>query len=199
MLFRSLGGVVERAAAQPFEHFVAEQVLAPLGIVAGEMSYNIPGAAYHAIGYLEKYSLMNLLKGLLIDLELTGAYEGRWLRIQPHYVNGPAFGGLIGTARAFGKFLADQLRPASALFDAPTRAMFYEQQHIRAGAPVAMTPGWHVGKLGSHSHFFKEGGGGGFHCIMRVYKDADLATIVMANATAFRSNACLDVVDTPFL
>jgi D-alanyl-D-alanine carboxypeptidase len=49
--------------------------------------------------------MMNLLKRLLIQRELIGSYEGRWLRLKPHYVNGPSFGGLMGTARAFGKFL----------------------------------------------------------------------------------------------
>lgn len=68
--------------------------------------------------------------------ELIGAYDGRpgrWLRIEPHYVNGPAFGGLIGTARAFGAFLQDQLRPQSTLFDEPTRAL---STSSRAPAPA---------------------------------------------------------------
>lgn len=198
-----LGPIVERAAGQPFERYVVEQVLAPLGITPEEMSYGIVDPSRQAAGYLEKYSLMNLLKGFLIDRELVGGYEGAWLRLQPHYVNGPAFGGLIGTARAFGKFLADQLQPQSALFDAATRARYFEPQRTRDGAPVAMTPGWHIGTLQGRRHFFKEGGGGGFHCTMRVYpaagSDAGLATIVLSNATAFNSNACLNAVDTNFL
>lgn len=198
-----LGVVVARAAAQPFERYACEHVLEPLGITSKEMSYTIPEPARQATGYLEKYSLMNLLKGLLIDRELFGGYEGHWLRLEPHYVNGPAFGGLIGTARAFAKFLQDQMRPQSALFDEPTRALFYEQQHTRGGAPrphpVPMTPCWHIGSLGDTRHFFKEGGGGGFHCTMRLYRDKHLATIVMSNATAFNSNACLDAVDRSFL
>jgi CubicO group peptidase (beta-lactamase class C family) len=194
-----LGPIVERVAAQPFERYVTEEVLVPLGIGPAEMRFTIPDAAKHASGYLEKYSLMNLLKRFLIDRELIDGYEGSWLKLQPHYVNGPAFGGLIGTVRVFGKFLADQLRPVSALFGAPTRSLFFEQQHTRSGAPVPMTPGWHIGSLQGQRHFFKEGGGGGFHCTMRVYKDAGLATIVMSNATAFNSNACLDAVDISFL
>jgi D-alanyl-D-alanine carboxypeptidase len=58
-----------------------------------------------ATGYLEKYSFMNLAKGFLIDRDLIGEYIGRWLEIRGHYVNGPPFGGLVGTARGFGKFL----------------------------------------------------------------------------------------------
>jgi CubicO group peptidase (beta-lactamase class C family) len=202
-----LGTIVARVVAQPFERYVVEQVLEPLGITADEMSYTSPDPARQAVGYLEKYSLMNLLKGFLINRELIGGYEGGWLRLEPHYVNGPAFGGLIGTARAFGKFLQDQLRPQSLLFDEPTRALFFQQQRTRAGAPVPMTPGWHVGQLqavpGGRQYFFKEGGGGGFHCTIRVYPprgaQRGIASIVMSNATAFNSNACLDAVDACFL
>lgn len=45
---------------------------------------------------------MNLAKGFLIDRDLIGEYTGRWLEIRSHYLNGPAFGGLVGTARGFG-------------------------------------------------------------------------------------------------
>jgi D-alanyl-D-alanine carboxypeptidase len=120
-----LGPVVERASGRPFTSYVEEQVLAPLGIAPSELGYTIPDPAHHATGYLEKYSFMNLAKRFLIDREFIGAYDGRWLRIESHYPNGPAFGGLVGTARGFGKFLRDQLRDHSALLDRPD-----------AGAPV---------------------------------------------------------------
>jgi D-alanyl-D-alanine carboxypeptidase len=64
---------------------------------------------------------MNLAKGVLIDRDLIGDYSGRWLEIRSHYLNGPAFGGLVGTARGFGTFLQDQLREQSVLFNDTTR------------------------------------------------------------------------------
>jgi hypothetical protein len=51
---------------------------------------------------ISKYSVMNLVKGLLIDRKLVGRYSGRWLAIRSHYLNGPAFDGLVGTASGFG-------------------------------------------------------------------------------------------------
>jgi hypothetical protein len=50
---------------------------------------------------------LNLANGFLIDRDLIGEYAGRWLSIRSHYVNGAAFGGLVGTARGFGRFLQD--------------------------------------------------------------------------------------------
>lgn len=68
---------------------------------------------------------MNLAKGFLIDWDLSGDYTGRWLEIRGHYLNGPAFGGLVGTARRFGTFLQDQLRERSVLLNDTTRHLFY--------------------------------------------------------------------------
>lgn len=87
-----LGEIVERVTGEKFASYVAEHLLQPLGILQGELSYTIPDPHHHAGGYLEKYSLLNLAKRLFIDGEYIGGYEGPWLRIRSHYVNGPAFG-----------------------------------------------------------------------------------------------------------
>lgn len=192
-----LGGIIERASGQAFTHYITERVMQPLGFAARELSYEVADGI--AQGYLEKYSWMNLCKRLLIDRVLIGTYDGRWLRIQPHCVNGPAFGGLMGTCRGFGAFLQDQLRSRSVLFADATRELFYEQQHTTERSPIPMTPGWHMGRSGNARFYFKEGGGGGFHCMMRVYRDAGIATVVMANATGFNARACLNAADQSFL
>jgi D-alanyl-D-alanine carboxypeptidase len=193
-----LGRVVERASGASFPTYVTERVLAPLGIVPAELGYAIPDPARHAHGYLEKYSFMNLAKRLLIDRELIGDYEGPWLRIEPHYLNGPAFGGLVGTARGFGKFLRDQLQPQSVVLDETARALFTEQQRTTAGAVVPMTLGWHSGELAGRPFYYKEGGGGGFHCEMRIYPAPRVASVVMTNATGCDVKACLNALDGAF-
>jgi D-alanyl-D-alanine carboxypeptidase len=194
-----LGSVVEKASGQPFAGYVTERVLGPLGIGVEELGYAIPDAGRHARGYLEKYSFMNLAKQLLIDREFIGTYEGPWLRIEPHYLNGAAFGGLVGTARGFGKFLQDELRPRSALFDNKTREPFYAPQRTTRGRLVPMSLGWHLGNLNGVPFHYKEGGGGGFHCEMRVYRVQRVATIVMTNATGFDVKGCLNSLDRAFL
>src|SRR5205814_10367274 len=174
--------------------FVTRDVLGTLGVAPHVVGFVLAATVPHANGYLEKYSLMNLLKGFLISGELIGDYEGKWLRIEPHYLNGPAFGGLVGTARGFGKFLQDQLRPRSVLFDDSRRHLFFEQQQA-GGKPVPMTLGWHIGDLGGTRFYFKEGGGGGFHCEMRIYPEAEVGTVLLTNATAFDVKRTLNVVD----
>jgi len=194
-----LGRVVESASGEAFTSYVTEHVLSPLGISPRELGFAILDSTRHAVGYLEKYSLLNMGKGFLIDSELVGGYEGPWLRIRSHYPNGPAFGGLVGTARGFGKFLQDQLRQHSAIFNDTTRALFFEPQRTAQGRDVPMTLGWHIGDLGGMRFFYKEGGGGGFHNMMRVYPAYGLATVVITNATGFNVNRCLNTLDRQFL
>lgn len=194
-----LGRVVERASGQSFASYVAERVFAPLEIAPAALGYAIPESGHHAHGYLEKYSFLNLAKRLLIDRQFIGEYEGPWLRIEPHYLNGPAFGGLVGTARGFGAFLQDQLRPRSVLFDNPARELLYTPQRTRTGRVVPMGLGWHLADLDGIPFFYKEGGGGGFHCEMRVYRVNRIATVVMTNATVFDVKRFLNSQDRQFL
>lgn len=194
-----LGTIVERASGEDFPSYVRSHVLRPLAIPPAELDYGVPDHCALAKGYLEKYSLMNLAKRFLIDRALIGEYEGRWLRIQEHFLNGPAFGGLVGTARGFGRFLQDQLRTHSALFNDATRQLFYTSERTKDGTDVPMSLGWHIGAMTGTRFFFKEGGGGGFHCMMRVYPTSGIATVVMTNATGFSVRGLLDSVDSEFL
>jgi D-alanyl-D-alanine carboxypeptidase len=193
-----LGKVIERVTGERFTAHVVDGVLRPLGLGPGDLGYVVVDLAHHATGYLEKYSLMNVVKGLLIDPSLIGEYSGRWLAIRSHYLNGPAFGGLVGTAKGFGAFLQDQLREQSVLFSADIRRQFYAQQHTGQAKPIPMTLGWHIGDRDARRFFYKEGGGGGFHCMMRLYPGDGFGTVVMTNATGFDVAQLLDVTDPAF-
>jgi CubicO group peptidase (beta-lactamase class C family) len=190
-----LGRVVERVTGQAFTSYVIRHVLQPIGVTPHELGYGICDPGRHATGYLEKYSVMNLAKRFLIAPEFIGTYTGSWLEIKSHYLNGPAFGGLVGTARGFGSFLRDQLTSHSTMFDDATRRLFLETQETAHGAPIPMTLGWHVGNRDGVQFLYKEGGGGGFHSLMRVYVHHGIASVVMTNATAFDVHGFLNDFD----
>jgi D-alanyl-D-alanine carboxypeptidase len=190
-----LGRVVESVTGEPFERYVAANILRPVGATETELGYLIPDPARHARGYLEKYSMPNLLKGFLIDDSFIGGYEGRWLRIESHYLNSPAMGGLVGTSRGFAKFLQDQLRDHSAILGDRGRSLFYERQRTSDGRPVNMTLGWHIGELDGVPYFYKEGGGGGFHSMMRIYPKHGVGSVMIVNATTMNVRKALDNAD----
>jgi CubicO group peptidase (beta-lactamase class C family) len=194
-----LGRVLEEVTGRPFTDYVAEHVLARLDLPAAELSYAIAAGERHAGGYLDRWSLFNLLKRWLIDRALVGERSGRWQRIGDHYPNGTAFGGLVGTARAFGRFLQDQLGARSALLGDAGRARLAEPQRTNDGRTVPMGLGGHLGARGGSRYWFKEGGGGGFHCLMRLYPEAGIGTVVMANATGCDVTALLAALDPWFL
>ena len=194
-----LGKVVEQVTSQSYKVYIRWNILQPLRLSAQEMGFVIPNESCHANGYLKKYSLMNLVKGFVIDRKFLSGYEGHWLRLNSHYLNGPAFGGLIGTARGFSRFLQDQLRTESVLFGLETKRLLQTRQTDGAGRPIPMTPGWHVGETHGVAYFFKEGGGGGFHGEMRSYPTRGIATVMLANSTEFSSTRFLNRVDRTFL
>jgi CubicO group peptidase (beta-lactamase class C family) len=193
-----LAKVIERVTERAYASYVRENVIRRLGIEPAEMDYVVVEWPNHAIGYLAKYSVMNLLKGLLTDRAVWGEYAGKWLSLRSSYVNGPGFGGLVGSSRAFGRFLQDQLGEESRLFGADTRRLFFARQKTDRGEPIPMSLGWHVGALGTELYYFKEGGGAGFHSEMRIYPTRKLASVIMVNATDFRSNALLSDLDQRF-
>lgn len=163
-----LGRVVERVTSRSFESFVEAEVLRPLDIGSREIGFRFPADACQARGYLERFSLLNLLLPFLTSQELSCERAGNWRRIGDHYVNGPAFGGAIGTAAGFAKFA--------------WRAR-------ESGDPGL---GWDT----NSSRVQKEGGGAGFHCLLRLEPGENRALVVMSNATALDVGACLDRLET---
>lgn len=194
-----LGKIVEQASGQSYTNYVKANILRPLAIPEQSMDFVIPTPDRHANGYLAKYSVMNLLKGFVTDSKFWGGYEGQWLRLKSHQLNGPAFGGLVGTARSFGRLLQDQLRSHSVLLNPETKKLLQTPQTTEAGTPIPMTLGWHIGQAHGASYLFKEGGGGGFHSEMRLYPSRGMASVVMVNSTEFNSTDFLNRLDRAFL
>jgi CubicO group peptidase (beta-lactamase class C family) len=194
-----LGKIVEQLAGESYPDYVRKHILSPLSVSKGELDFVIPDKTRHANGYLPKYSLMNLLRGYLTDRKFRGEYEDRWLQIKSHYLNGPAFGGLIGTARSFSRFLQDQLHQESVLFSRQTKRLMETQQRNTSGDLIPMTYGWHAGAADGTLYLFKEGGGAGFHSEMRLYLQNGVASVVMANSSSFNSTGFLNRYDRKFL
>jgi D-alanyl-D-alanine carboxypeptidase len=194
-----LGSIIEAATNQAYIDYVSDHVLKPLGLEPRQIGFVIPDPLNHAKGYLGKYSMMNLLKGFLTEGNLWGDYEGKWLEVASHYVNGPAFGGLIGGVRSFGRFLQDQLRESSILLGPAGKELLFTEQKTSDGRSLGMTLGWHIRELQGVPYFLKEGGGGGFHGEMRLYPTRQFASVVLVNSTEFNSNTFLSQLDTAFL
>jgi CubicO group peptidase (beta-lactamase class C family) len=155
----------------------------PLGASSAELSCQIPDLAQHARGYQQKFSPLGLFLYLAIDRALLERSEAGQYRLRPVYMNGAAYGGLIGTARGFARFLQDQLRARPALFGAETRKLFFSPQTNSRGESIPTTLGWHCGLAWGVPYYGKPGGGPGFQSNLRVYPDLGLASVWLANRT----------------
>jgi len=193
-----LGRVIEAASGQSYPDYVRKNIFQPLRLTGKDIDFTITDYTLQAKGYLEKYSLMNLAKGFLTDRKVWGAYEGSWLHIKEVYVDGPSFGGAIGSARAFSLILQHLLKDHSNLLNDQSRRLLFSQQKTRTGAYIDMTLGWHIGVLEGSQYFYKEGGGAGYHGEMRVYPSRGLASVIMTNKTSFNSRGHLSAIDKLF-
>ncbi|HET6439583.1 MAG TPA: serine hydrolase domain-containing protein, partial [Anaeromyxobacter sp.] len=150
-----LGRAIEAGSGLPYAEYVRRKVFARLGLASSEAGFTIPDPRHHASGYLPRWSILNLLKSCLMDRRFVGEVQGPWVEVKASYLDGAAFGGVVASARAMGRFLEDQLAPRSVLLGESGRRLFYEQQRNNAGKPIGMTLGWHIGARGEGC-FFKE-------------------------------------------
>ncbi len=194
-----LGGVIEAAVGESYTDHIRANIFQRLRLTPDEINFTYSEAAPNAKGYLAKYSFMNVIKGFVTSKEVLGDYEGNWLHIKDVYVNGPAFGGAIGTARAFGVILRDLLAERPVLLGRSGKELLFSRQETRSGKGIDMTLGWHIGNLNGMRYYFKEGGGAGFHSEMRMYPSHDLASVIMTNQTSFNSRNVLNRLDKEFL
>ena len=178
-----LGKVLEQVSDMSYCDYMRKNILDPLGISREEMDFQILNIGRHACGHLKKFSVLGFLMPFMMDKEVFAEKAANRIRFKPVYMNGASYGGLIGTARAFSKFLQDQLRSSSILFDDETKKLFYADQMDSRGHSIETTLGWHRGKVLGVEYYGKPGGGPGFQSNMRVYPVRGLATVWLANET----------------
>ena len=194
-----LGKVIEEISGLSYVEYINKNIFEPLDLSKNEIGFVVNREDNHAKGYLKKYSFMNLVKYFLIEDSTWGEYEGNWLHINNVYLNGPAFGGAIGSAMAFSRILQSLLTSDSVLLGDDVKQHLYAQEKKMSGEDIDMTLGWHIGELNEKKYYFKEGGGAGFHSEMRIYPDAGLATVLMTNRTSFDTKKQLSMLDREFI
>ncbi len=194
-----LGRVIKSVSGIEYLEYMSEHLFQPLNLSSNEIGFQIYDKNNHAKGYLKKWSFMGLFGRFFVDPKMLSENETGWVHIKNVYLNGPSFGGAIGTAGAFSKILQDLLSTESMLLEQRTKQLLYQQQMLNSGTEIDMTLGWHMAELDGTNYYYKEGGGAGFHCEMRIYPKKGLASVIMSNRTSFNSRKILSELDIRFV
>jgi D-alanyl-D-alanine carboxypeptidase len=181
-----LGELVSRVSGQPFEAFVAEGLLAPLG---ADLRFDHAGedTDERVVGHVPRWSPMRLALRLLMPELTTWIYAGTvsgFKALRSFGLDTAAAGGLIGPAEAYLPFLREMLsRDDGMLRAASKETMLTLQSRGAAGimSREGVGIGWKLGRANGIDFWNHEGGGPGFCSESRLYPGDDLGIVILMN------------------
>jgi CubicO group peptidase (beta-lactamase class C family) len=179
-----LGAAMTARSGEPFKALMQTNILNPLGM--STTGFGEVRAADKATGYHPRRNpLRYFLPGWV-----AGEASGRWLALNPFAVDGPPYGGLVGTADDAARFL--QMHVADGSFGGvqilrPEVATEMRRITMK-GKRYDLGLGWFkpASQRDSIPDFVEHlGGGAGFFNCMRVYPTEGVGAIVIGNATKY--------------
>ena len=186
----ALGVVVAVASGIPYERYVREKILKPLGMSLTDFTYTPDMIHTAAIGYQKRMSLMGLVLPWMGIPEgiLAGKVDG-FISFNRFYLDGSSYGGLIGPIRDAARFLQAHLnhgRVNGVQMLSPDSVSVMQQISAR-GDKLDFGLGWfREHTLGLPPDYLQQlGGGAGFSSIMRIYPKESLGIVIMGNSTSF--------------
>lgn len=195
-----LGQLIEAVSGVPYEQYITENILENLALDPGELSFTIPHSALHAKGYHNKHSISMLLLGFMLDKKkYMGPATGKWKPFVENYVNGAAYGGLIGTASGFVKYGQALLGDQENLLSKPSKLLLFTENKLANGKASGMCMAWFTGQLNGRDYIMHAGGGGGYYCELRLYPELNAGSFVVFNRSGFSNEKFLDKLDVAFL
>jgi CubicO group peptidase (beta-lactamase class C family) len=185
-----LGEVVAAASGASYTEYVQQHLLTPLGMATTDFVYRPQMEAEAATGYQLRRSPLTPLYRLMLPPGIVGSNQGRFLSFNRFVVDGPPYGGLIGTVEDAGRFLAlhvggGSVGDGAVLSPESVRAM---QEITATGRKLEVGLGWFRYRSAPRQgpHFLEHtGGGGAFFNMMRIYPDLGFGLVVMGNASSY--------------
>ena len=182
--YLAVGEVIATAAGMPFETYVQQAVLRPLAMNGTGFGY--PAGADRATGYVRAPRIADPLLRRLLPSGIAGDRQGSFLALNPFYVDGPAYGGLVGSVLDATRFLRLHLRDGE--LDGTRVLHPHSAREMRIidhpGRPFDHGIGWfRRSSTGAGNWVEHFGTGAGFWNVMRLYPDDGVGIVVMSNST----------------
>jgi CubicO group peptidase (beta-lactamase class C family) len=195
-----LGRIIENISGTDFEHYVSDNIIKKLDLEPKDLDFVIHNPDKHAKGYIKKTSFSNMILGFFINKsKYMAKAEGNWKPFNDYYVNGASYGGLIGSPKAFVKYIQELLRPRCRLITDDYKKLLFTENFTRANKATGMCLSWFSGKLNGHPYFAHAGGGGGYYCEIRIYPGLETGSVIMLNRTGMKDERILNRVDKYFI
>jgi CubicO group peptidase (beta-lactamase class C family) len=138
--------------------------------------------------------------GFLVDGDaVLGDVQDGWRAFRPYHMNGAAYGGLIGTADGFARYLQALLTPSNTLLSPQSRRTLFTENILAGGKPSGMSVSWFMGSVAGEQYFDHAGGGGGYYAELRLYPRIGRGSVLLMNRTGIRNERILDKVDRAFV
>jgi len=191
-----LGSLIEEVSGLSYEQYVSQHIIEKAGINRSELGFEVSNFNNHAKGYQKKNGIVNLLLGFFIDKsKFMGPGEGNWKPFNNFYVNGAAYGGLVGSPYAFVTYLRQLLDPRSRLISEDYKQLLFTENHTIDNQPTGMCLSWFTGYLNGIQYFSHAGGGGGYYCELRIYPDKGMGSAIFFNRTGMTDERYLNKID----
>ena len=137
-----------------------------------------------AYGHVPFWSPIALAGYLFCPWKIIGPSTWKWIRMELHYIDGTAYGGLIGSSHDvstwLGRLLQGEILSTSSL------------ERLFQPVNSHMTFGLHIRDHEGRKVYHKEGGGAGCHSSIQIRPEQKLAGCVIAGDASFDVNGMLD-------
>lgn len=194
-----LGQIIERVSGIKYEEYIKSNIINTLGAAPGELGFEITALDNHANGYHKRLSFSYILLGFMINKpEFMDRNEpnSEWRSFKPFYVNGASYGGLIGTPDSFIKYIQLLLSENCKFINDHYRDLLFTENYTTKNKPTGMCFSWFKGTLNGYTYFAHAGGGGGYYCEIRIYRELGLGSVIFFNRTGMSDERFLDKTDT---
>jgi CubicO group peptidase (beta-lactamase class C family) len=184
-----LGELIGQVAGIPYKRYVVERVLEPLGASSTGFTFERAGDGHQSEGAHPRRDPMLPVLRVMIPRWALGPRVGRWRLFNPFYLDGSAYGGLVGPVGDAALLAAAHLGEGAVgdrrILSAESAA---EMQTIAiAGRRFDLGLGWfrrHRDSRAGRTHIEHLGGGGGYGTVVRLWPERGLGVVAMANVSS---------------